>query len=202
MLKELFEGHFYLTFAKVAGRIINLTERQKMGPFSLLDESACRDCRYVCTGNLVERKQLNVESAGLVYVISIDEVASYVKENLGEICDYMLESNDVVAIVEMTCSTSEYVTEKRRKARRQLHNTLAILMVNPVVKEHIERMDVHYAVFSWKETFDGSATIDPIEKNMTDMTIMADEVYSPDNASEFDFGFKLKEIRYPYALVV
>ena len=37
---------------------------------------------------------------------------------------------------------------------------------------------------------------------MTGMTVMADEVYSPDNESKFDFGFKMKEIRYPYALVI
>ena len=32
------------------------------------------------------------------------------------------------------------------------------------------------------------------------MTILADAVYSPDNESKFDFGFKLKEIRYPSIL--
>lgn len=31
---------------------------------------------------------------------------------------------------------------------------------------------------------------------------MADEVYSPDNESKFGFCFKLKEIRYPHALVM
>ena len=202
MLKELFEGYFYLTFPQVPGRVVNLTERVEKDSFSLLDESACRDCRYVCSGIPADRKQLNVESAGPVHVIGMDEVAGYVKENLGEICDYMLESKDAVAVVEMTCSTSEYVTDKRRKARRQLHNTLAVLMANPVLKEHIERRAVHYAVFSWKETFDSSAAVDPVEKNMVAMTIMTDEVYSPDNASEFDFGFKLKEIRFPYALAI
>ena len=202
MLKELFECYFYLTYPKVPGRVVNLTERVEEDSFSLLDKSACMDCHYVCSWNPADRKQLNIESTDPVYVIGMDEVVGYVKDNLGEICDYMLESRDTVAVVEMTCSTSEYVTDKRRKARRQLHNTLAVLMANPVLKEHIERKIVHYAVFSWKETFDISAAIDPIEKNMADMTIMADEVYSPDNVSEFDFGFKLKEIRYPYAFAV
>ena len=57
-------------------------------------------------------------------------------------------------------------------------------------------------VFSWKETFDRNAVADYVEKNMTDMTMMADEAYSPDNESHFDFGFKLKEIRYPFALAM
>ena len=39
-------------------------------------------------------------------------------------------------------------------------------------------------------------------RSMMGMTVMADEVYSPDNESKFDFGFKLKEIRYPHALVM
>lgn len=30
---------------------------------------------------------------------------------------------------------------------------------------------------------------------------MLDDVYSPDNVSKFDYGFLLKEIRFPYSLV-
>lgn len=202
MLKELFEGHFYGTFHKVTDRVLNLSERIGMGNFSLLDEKACRDCHYLCSSNPAYREQMKVASQTPVYVISLDDVFSYVKEDVGEICDYMLEGNDTVAIVEMTCSTSNYVTEKRQKARRQLYNTLTNLMTSPVVKDHIERLADHYVVFSWKETFDCTQTADYVEKNMTDMTVMADEVYSPDNESNFDFGFKLKEIRYPFALAV
>ena len=44
--------------------------------------------------------------------------------------------------------------------------------------------------------------LDVVIRNMMGMTVMADEVYSPDNESKFDFGFKLKEIRYPHALVM
>lgn len=202
MLKELFEGHFYWTFPRVTDRVLNLTERVGLGAFSLLDEKACRDCRYLCNSNPSDREQMKVVSLEPVYVISMDDVFSYVKEDVGELCDYMLVGNDVVAIVEMTCSTSNYVTEKRRKARRQLYNTLINLMTSPVVKEHIEQLADHFVVFSWKETFDSNADADYVEKNMVDMTVMADEVYSPDNESNFDFGFKLKEIRYPFALAV
>ena len=202
MLKELFEGHFYRTFPRVTNRVLNLRERVCSGAFSILDEKACRDCRYLCDSNPADREQMKVVSLEPVYVISLDEVFSYVKEDVGELCDYMLEGNDIVVIVEMTCSTSNYVAEKRRKARRQLYNTLTNLMTSPVVKEHIERLAEHYVVFSWKETFNSNVDADYVEKNMVDMTVMADEVYSPDNESNFDFGFKMKEIRYPFALAV
>ena len=202
MLKELFEGHFYGTFPKVQNRVLNLTEYVQNGIFSLLDPKACRDCHFICDSNPENREQMKVESQQPVNIISIDEVFSYVKENLGETCDYMLESNGAIAVVEMTCSTTDYAMEKRQKARRQLYNTLTHLMTNPVVKEHIERQVSHYVVFSWKETFDSNATGDSVGDSMTGMTVMADEVYSPDNESKFDFGFKMKEIRYPYALVI
>jgi len=39
--------------------------------------------------------------------------------------------------------------------------------------------------------------MDSVEASMKGMIQMTDEVYSPDNESRFDFGFKLKEIRYP-----
>ena len=202
MLKELFEGHFYGTFPKVQNRVLNLTEYVQNGTFSLLDPKACRDCHYICDSNPANREQMKVESQQPVNIISIDEVFSYVKENLGETCDYMLESNGIIAVVEMTCSTTDYAMEKRQKARRQLYNTLTHLMTSPIIKDHIERLFSHYVVFSWKETFDSNVTGDSVGESMTGMTVMADEVYSPDNKSKFDFGFKMKEIRYPYALVI
>ena len=112
MLKELFEGHFYWTFPKVTNRVLNLSERVEKGTFSLIDENACRDCHYLCSSNPAEREQMKVVCQMPVYVISMDDVFSYVKEDLGETCDFMLEGNDTVSIVEMTCSTSNYVTEK------------------------------------------------------------------------------------------
>ena len=202
MLKELFEGHFYGTFPKVQDRVLNLTEYVHTGTFSLLDSKACRDCHFICDSSPTNREQMKVECQQPVNIISIDEVFSYVKENLGENCDYLLEGNDTIAVVEMTCSTTDYVTEKRQKARHQLYNTLTHLMMSPIVKGHLDSLTKHYAVFSWKETFDKSLVGDAVAKSMTDMTVMTDEVYSPDNESKFDFGFKLKEIRYPYALVV
>ena len=202
MLKELFEGHFYATFPKVQNRVLNLTEYVRNGTFSLLDPKACRDCQFICDSNPANREQMKVDSQQPVNIISIDEVFSYVKENLGKTCDYMLESNGTIAVVEMTCPTTDYAIEKRQKARRQLYNTLTHLMTSPIVKDHIERLVSHYVVFSWKETFDSNVTGDSVGESMTGMTVMADEVYSPDNESKFDFGFKMKEIRYPYALVI
>ena len=202
MLKELFEGHFYGIFPKVQNKVLNLTEYVQSGTFSLLDPKACRDCHFICDSNPMNREQMKVDSQQPVNIISIDDIFSYVKENLGETCDYLLESNGTIAVIEMTCSTTDFAVEKRQKARRQLYNTLSHLMTSPIIKGHIERLASHYVVFSWKETFDSNAMEDSVGESMTGMTVMADGVYSPDNESKFDFGFKMKEIRYPYALVI
>lgn len=202
MLKELFEGHFYGTFPKFSDRILNLTEYVQSGSFSLLDKKACLSCYYICESNPESKEQMKVESTLPVYSVSLDEVFSYVKEDVGEISDFFLEGNDTVAVVEMTCSTSNYVMEKRQKARRQLFNTLSLLMKSPIVKQHIDKLKTHTVVFSWKETFKSAISSDPVVESMTGMTVMTDEVYSPENESKFDFDFKLKEIRYPYVLVI
>lgn len=202
MLKELFEGHFYGTFPKVADRVLNLTEHILTGTFSLLDKKACQGCHFICDSEPERREQMRVDSTLPVRFISLDEVFSYVREDLGETSDFLMETNDTAAVVEMTCSTTDYVAEKRQKARRQLHNTLAVLMTSPIVKQHIEKLNTQVAVFSWRETFDSAMAGDPIVESMTGMTVMVDALYSPDNESKFDFGFKLKEIRYPYALVM
>lgn len=118
-------------------------------------------------------------------------------EDVGEVCDYMLEGEADVMLVEMTCSTTDYVGDKRQKARSQLFNTLTNLYLSPFVKEHIENKAKRSAVFSWKETFDTATATDSAESSMLGMTLMSDEVYSPDNESAFDLGFVLKEVRYP-----
>lgn len=202
MLKELLEGHFYGTFPKVTNRVLNITEHVQNGSFSLLDKEACRNCHFICNSDPEKREQMKVKSTFPVHYICLDDVFCFVKEDIGETCDYLLECNDTVAVVEMTCSTTEYVTGKRQKARHQLLNTISLLMTSPTVKIHIERLKNHVAVFSWRETFDKEITDDPVGKNMEDMMAMSDEVYSPENESKFDFDFKLKEIRYPYPFVV
>ena len=202
MLKELFEGHFYRTFPKAGNVLLMLDEKVEEGNFSLLDKNACQGCRFVCNEAPDRREQLRVHGAGNVNVISMEQVFSYVRENVGEICDYMMEGVVDVMLVEMTCSTTDYVDDKREKARRQLYNTLTQLHMNPVVWEHIENKAKRSVVFSWKETFDISMATDMAESNMLGMTLMSDDVYSPDNESIFDFGFVFREIRYPDVLVV
>lgn len=197
MLKELFEGHFYGTFPKVRKKLLMLDERVMKGDFSLLDTNACRDCRFVCNEEMEKREQLRVHGEGNVSVLSMEQVFSYVGEDVGEVCDYMLEGEADVMLVEMTCSTTDYVGDKRQKARSQLFNTLTNLYLSPFVKEHIENKAKRSAVFSWKETFDTATATDSAESSMLGMTLMSDEVYSPDNESTFDLGFVLKEVRYP-----
>lgn len=203
MLKELFEAHFYRTFRKVENKVLMLDERTVSGDFSLLDSFACQGCKYVCDVDPAAREQLKVHSEQPVYTLSINQVFSFVSdaEEVGEICDYMIEGDKSSTLVEMTCSTTDYVKDKRQKARRQLHNTLVLLFANPIIGEHIQNKLLRYAVFSWKETFPENEEMDSVERSMMEMTLMTDEVYSPDNESNFSYGFKLREIRYPDVLI-
>ena len=200
MLKELFESQFYRTFPKVEGVVLLIEEREEVGDFSLLDTKACVGCKFVCSESPESREQLRVKSDKSVSIVNVEQVFGYVKEELGEVCDYLLEGEDSSYFIEMTCSTTAYVTSKRVKARAQLYNTLDRLFTCPPVKTHIEKRAVRYVVFSWRDTSASDSVIDDVEQTMRDMTVMTDAVYSPDNESQFDFGFKLREIRYPYVL--
>lgn len=195
MLKELFEAHFYGTFSETHDSLLMLDERIECGDFALLDPKACIGCKFVCNTKPGEREQLKIHSAQSVSILSLDQVFSYVSEKVGETCDYLLEGSSTTAVVEMTCSTADYVVDKRQKARRQLYNTLLLLNTNPVVRKHLEKKQVRYAIFSWRETYMNGK--DSVESSMEGMTLMVDEVYSPYNESKFDFGYKLREIRYP-----
>ena len=200
MLKELFEASFYITFPKKEDTILMLDERTAQGDFGLVDTKACQGCKYVCSDNPDEREQLKAHSDKQVSIVSLDQVFGYVKDNVGEISDFLLDGTESVIVVEMTCSTTDYVKGKRVKARGQLYNTLSLLSMNPDVRNHLEKKQSRYVVFSWKETFPENQEMDSVEASMKGMILMSDEVYSPDNESKFDFGFKMKEIRYPDVL--
>jgi hypothetical protein len=202
MLKELFEASFYCTFPKKEDKVLMLDERMAEGDFSLVDTKACQGCKYVCSDNPDEREQLKVHGDGQVNIMSLDQMFDYVREDVGEISDYLLDGTESAVVVEMTCSTTDYVKGKRVKARGQLYNTLSLLNSNPDVRNHLEKKNSRYVVFSWKETFPENQEMDSVEKSMKGMILMSDEVYSPDNESKFDFGFKMKEIRYPDVLII
>lgn len=200
MLKELFESTFYVTFHPKSKLTIALEEQVHLGKFSLVDPKACRDCKFKCSDAEDGREQLLVNAKSEVHVMSVDSVMNNIAEDVGDTCDYMLDDNEKVALVEMTCSSSRYVGSKRQKARGQLYNTICLLATNPDLRKHIENEDIRYAIFSWKETYPKDDGTDPVENIMMGMTKMTDEVYSPDNVSKFDFNFWLKEIRYPDSL--
>lgn len=201
MLKEMFEAHFYGTYPKKQGVVLMVDERSEQGDFTLVDAKACKGCKFVCSDAPTGREQLKVYSEQDVYIVSMDQVFSYIDENVGEISDYLLEGTNSLTLVEMTCSTTDYVRGKRQKARGQLYNTLSLLFASSIVRNHIEAKNVRYVIFSWKETFPNDSEMDIVEKSMKGMVLMTDETYSPYNESKFDFGFRLREIRYPDVLV-
>lgn len=202
MLKELFESQFYITYPKAKDKMLMVEERHESGVFSIIDPRACVGCKYVCSDEPKDREQLKVACTESASIVDMEQVFSFVQEDLGEVCDYMLEATDSSVLVEMSCSTPEYVMSKRPKARGQLHNTLEKLFTCPPIRKHIENKANRFVVFSWKETVTSNVEMDDVERSMRDMTILADAVYSPDNESKFDFGFKLKEIRYPSVLIL
>lgn len=197
MLKELFESSFYYTFPKRSDWNINLIETMYTGDFSLVDSKACQGCKQVCNPVLSERKQLLIHSSSGINTIKVDDVFEPVDENLGEMCDYVLDDGRKFALIEMTCATKEYVESKREKCLGQLSNTLAILLTCGQVRLHIENKEEREVVFSWRETNGPLDSSDHVETSMAAMTALADEVYSTDNISKFEWGFLYREIRYP-----
>lgn len=200
MLKELFESSFYCTYPAKGDVVVNLTEEKYTSAFSLRDEKACLGCHSVCSADDSLRAQLNISTDSAVNVINFDDVFAYMKEAVGEHCDFLLEDEHKVSLIEMTCSNTDNIGRKHQKAKGQLLNTLNILYANPPLKQHLDAKNVKYAVFSWKDTTISNPEIDSVDKDMMSMVLMSDATYSPDNYSEFYDGFYYKEIRFPDAL--
>lgn len=201
MLKELFEAHFYYkAFKKRANCLLFIKEESLSKEFSLIDRQACIGCRFICDENPENRSQLIVFSNHTVNLVNVNQIFSYIDEEVGDICDFLLDDSSSASLIELTCTSNNYIESKRQKARIQLYNTIRLFYSIPDVKAHFLKEKSRYVIFSWKETFVESASSDEIERSMLGMTKMANEVYSPENESDFDFDFKLREIKYPDVL--
>jgi len=200
MLKELFEFSFYQTYRRKSGVTINLREKTFITDFSLRDKKACYGCLLICNSDDSLREQLRVVTTTPIYVISVDDILENVEESVGENCDFILDDDSTVSLIEMTCSTTENVVSKRQKARRQLFNSLSVFFTNPDVRRHFESKTGKYVIFSWRDTLPSHHEDDLVLNAMTGMTKMSDALYSEHNVSNFDFGFRLIEIKYPYSL--
>ena len=88
MLKELFESSFYYTFPRKEDTILILDEFTARGDFALVDESACKGCKFVCSDNPKKREQLRVYGDQQVSYVSLDQVFNYVREDVGQISDF------------------------------------------------------------------------------------------------------------------
>ena len=196
MLKELFESSFYMTYPHDENVLPNVTETIYVGSFALVDPSACVGCRDICNPNPMQRQQLRLFTSTDVHAVKMDDVLKYVKDNLGEHCDYILDNGHKFCLVEMTCANDVHVGSKRLKSRSQLFNSISSLRACYAIREHIDAAEQCYVVFSWRKTEVGDEN-DPVEKTMLKMIAVSDEIYSPDNESNFDNTFKYKEIRYP-----
>lgn len=201
MLKELFETSFYYTYPPKEGVTVNLREQEFIGDGCLVDEIACQGCVDKCNANPLAREQFRFYADKQTYVLSINKVVSFLDTDLGENCDYIIDNGKKICLIEMTCASRDYVTSKREKCRSQFWNTITILRNCYDIREHIEKEE-KFVIFSWRETFMEYDPLDPIEVSIKTMTSMSDEVYSPDNESNFDNSFKYKEIRYPHKCII
>ena len=197
MLKELFESSFYITYPLKPNVVLNLVEHNFNGPCHLVDIKACRDCREICDANPQNREQFKFYAGHTVHVLRFDDVLQYAVGNFKDNCDFIMDDGNKICLIEMTCSSQKYIASKRSKCRDQFWNTITLLRSCYAIRRHIDS-EKQYVIFSWKETFPNMDSTDAIEVTMKGMTMMTDDVYSPDNESNFDNSFKYKEIRYPY----
>ena len=196
MLKELFESSFYITYPQKQNVRVSINERVHSGDFSLYDSLSCNACA-TCIADPTARVNIKISSSSPIHEVSMSEVTSFVKEDISENCDFVLDDGTkTFTLLEMTCSQPKYVDgSKRNKATKQLYETLVCLFANPGLKQHIESYVNKYVVFSWKNTQNDIDRNDKVEQGFLAFTDFSDETYSPDNYRKFDFDFKYKEIR-------
>lgn len=204
MLKELFEGTFYWTFPKKTDTVVNIQEKIYSGVFSLNDPIACGSCK-VCMSDESQRKNIVVSTLSPLSVISVSQVVSYIKDSIGNNCDYMMANMKTVCFIEMTCSSVEYVNRyesgKRMTAKTQLSNTTSIFMSNPNVRTFIDGKENRIAVFSWKDTSHPNDADDMTEKGFEVFSEIAKDLSLDKNALYIN-GFLFKEIIYPEVLII
>lgn len=215
MMKGVLEDHFGKHYGST--KRAHVTCRICHGEFSFADAKACADCKIHTPGNeaVCDKVVWKCNSSETeVEVLRLEEFIDNFSRlkaiPSGRKCDLLLVSNDKIVFCEMTCCQAKFIEPfemkdgtpkigKRNMVRKQLENSITLLVGVPEIFDEIKSKSDKEALFAYREKrksmddeVDSLASERMHSFNVDISKTMGEPMYA-----DMSNGFVLAEIRYP-----
>lgn len=214
-MKDLLEAYFGKHYGST--KLVSAVSWMMKGQFSFSDSKACADCHRIspemegdCDKVVLRCDSYDKEVEAIELEAFIDNYANLKAIRSGKKCDLLLVDDNKVVFCDMTCSLAKYIapfkmadgTEKigkRNTVRRQIGNSITLLVNVPEIASVINTKSSRVALFAYREkpekkkdAFDTSVTA-----RMKSLDIMSSTISKTPMYSEMDNGFTFTEVRNP-----
>lgn len=217
-MKELLKAYFGSFYN--SPKVVDVKSRVVSNAISLSDDKACSDCRKVTSHLAAEcdRTVLRCEASENVEVIDwegflnaysgLKAIRSFLK------CDLMLVGEQKIVLCDMSCSNAKYIYPyqnnsgemkigKREYAKKQLLNTIELLIAVPEIASEINLKLQKTALFAYREKVDtnNDAFDSRIARNMAAFNRIGNAINAERMYSDIGNGFYFTEVKYPEVYV-
>lgn len=215
-MRELLESYFGQHYRST--KRVSVTCRKCCGKFVSVDLKACLNCNnaipeggascdkvvLICNSSDKEVEKIELESF-------LDNYAKLqALQKIGR-CDLLFVGDDKIVFCDMTCSRSKYIEMFNRKdgtvqmgkrniARKQLTDSISLLMNVPEIAGEISVKSQKVALFAYREKeSELNDDLDKMTLRRMRSFIGIDRSGAIDNLmySDIDYGFHFAEVKYP-----
>lgn len=157
-MKTLLLNNFTRLHKKTPGSI-PVNEQSKRGIIGLKDNKACQSCMSFFK-NSCEHEVLIISSETTISLINIEEFIDRFNIEGRRKCDYLLYDASHLVLADLTCSMEQYLDPhlqegkkqkgKRLVARRQIEQTLELLMEDATIAEEIKAKSIKVGLLAYR----------------------------------------------------
>lgn len=209
LLETYFGGYYNSTKA------VSASSRSYHGSFSCRDEKACATCS-IKTPAIAENCSdgvlicdAGVEDVEVIEFEKFIDNYNHLKSNPSKSrCDLLMTSKEKIVFCDMTCSNPKYIDKftrsdggvhmgKRYEARKQIENSINLLMPIPEIGRAIKNKSNKIALFAYRQK--STDLKDAFDREVTSgIRVMCRENKDKDQMfSVMPNGFLFTEVSYP-----
>ena len=216
LLEKHFASHYHST------KQVEVESRLEKGGFCCCDQKACTECgksfphiETDCNHVVLSCETGDKETEVLELEAFLNNFNGLKALPSGQKCDLLIEGENVVVFCDMTCSKAKYIapfvmkdgTEKigkRNSVKRQIENTISVLMDVPEIAAAISMKNKRIALFAYREKpeddrddFDKGVFKQMSSFNAIDICSFEESMYT-----DMNHGFLFTEVKNPNVFVL
>ena len=186
---------------------IPVNEQSICGIIGLNDYKACQSCMSFFK-TTCEQEVFKISSETTISLINIEDFIDSLNVE-GRKCDYLLYDASHLVLADLTCSLEQYLdphlqkgkmqSGKRLVARKQIEDTLKLLMEDAVIAEAIKAKSIKVGLLAYRVKDEDLFKNVPkqIQREFAAWQAMENEIETRKLTFPMAYGFSFETLRYP-----